>query len=231
MLRYFGLTALSWMAVAPAMAEDAVSPPPPVETVMPPARSPTPMAAPSGATPGFGAQGQIVISADLPFRNEAPELAVVHSSTSMGGSSSTEIGIEPGLDYFVAQNVSIGGEVGIDYTTLSPAGGGPSLNATTLVAEARVGYNLALGDTLSLWLRVGIGYDHVDTSSGGNSVSGYSIPLFASAPLLWHPGFHFVLGAGPMLATQLVNKIEGSSQGKITLFGVQGLIGGTFGGS
>jgi opacity protein-like surface antigen len=189
------------------------------------------MAAPSGATAGFGALGQIVISADLPFRNEAPELALVHSSTSMGGSSSTEVAIEPGLDYFVAQNVSIGGEVGIDYSTSSPAGGGTSINATIVVAEARVGYNVTLGDTLSLWLRVGIGYDHVDSSSGGNSVSGYSVPLFASAPLLWHPGFHFVLGAGPMLATQLVNQLDGSSQTKATLFGVQALIGGTIGGS
>jgi hypothetical protein len=229
MERISGLAALSLMLAVPAMAQDAAPPPPVVETGAPPAPTPMPApmpaAAPAGAMDAFGSVGQMVISADLPFQNEAPVLVIAHESNSMGGSA-TVVGIQPSLDYFVAPNISVGGEVGIAYTTL---GGGASGSNTVLAVEVRAGYNLPLGDMLSLWPRVSIGYSHSSSSSGGMSSSGYSVPLDVSVPFLFHPGSHFFLGAGPMITTELVNKVEGVSVGKSTDYGVQGLIGGYFG--
>jgi hypothetical protein len=229
--------ALSMMVVAPAMAQDEAPPPPPAEPATPPpaaAPATAPMAAMGGEPAAFGTQGQIAISVDLPLTNEAPQLGLIHESTSMGGDSSTRVVVMPSIDYFVAPNVSVGGQVGIDYTTTSPAGGGSSLSLTILQVEARVGYNLALGDMASLWPHVGIAYAHVSASSGGSSNSGYVVPLDVSVPVLWHPGHHFFLGAGPFLTTELVSKatVAGntSSVGKTTDFGIQALIGGYIGG-
>lgn len=177
----------------------------------------------------FGAQGQMAISVDLPLTNEAPQFAILHESTSMGGDSSTRVAIMPSLDYFVAPNISIGGQLGIDYTTTSPAGGGPSTSATVLQVEARVGYNLALGDMASLWPHVGIAYVHASGSGGGSSA--YLVPIVVTAPFLWHPTPHFFLGAGPVFTTSLVAKSGGNDLPKTTDFGIQALIGGSFGGT
>ena len=219
------------MVVAPAMAQDA-TPTPPAEPASPVVPATRPMApAGGGAGPAFGAQGQIAISVDLPFANEAPQFAIIHSSTSMGGDSSTTVEVQPALDYFIAPNVSVGGEVGILYKSTSPAGGGMSISTTGIEVEGRVGYNLALGDMASLWPRIGIAYVHVSASSNGTSASGYTVPLVVFAPFLWHPTQHFFLGAGPVFTTELANKLEGMSQPKTTSYGIQALIGGSFGGT
>lgn len=228
-LRLLGFTALSLMVVAPAMAQDA-TPTPPAEPASPVVPANPPMAAAGGgAAAAFGAQGQIAISVDLPLTNEAPQFAILHESTSMGGDSSTEVAILPSLDYFVAPNVSVGGQLGIDYKTTSPAGGGPSASTTVLQIEARVGYNLPIGDMASLWPHVGIAYLHASGSGGGPSA--YSVPLVITAPFLWHPTSHFFLGAGPVFTTELVFKSGGNDLPKTTDLGIQALIGGYFGGT
>jgi opacity protein-like surface antigen len=227
-LRMIGITALSMMVVAPAMAQDDA---PPVQPATPAVPAGPPMTAPAAAAPEFGAPGQIAISVDLPMVNEAPQFSVLHSSTSMGGDSSTTVGVQPSLDYFIAPDVSVGGEVGIQYSTTSPAGGGASFSTTTIDVEARVGYNIPLGDMASLWPRIGLAYAHVSSSSNGMSATGYTVPLVVFAPLLWHPAHHFFLGAGPVLTTELVDKVEGVSQGKTTSYGIQALLGGYFGGT
>jgi opacity protein-like surface antigen len=233
-VRVVGILALSMMIAAPAMAQDEAAPtpaaPPPAATPNP-APTPAPIPAPPGGG-AFGSLGQIAISADLPLQNEAPQLAFIHSSTNMGGGSSTVFAIEPSLDYFVAPNVSIGAEVGLAYSTSTDQSGGTSENQTIIEVEARVGYDLALGDAASIWPRIGIGYTHASSSGGG---SAYSVPLIISVPLLWHPGFHFFLGAGPMFETELVNKVSAggtsADAAKTTQFGVQAIIGGYLGGT
>jgi hypothetical protein len=232
MVRLIGILAVSMMVAAPAMAQDEAAAPPAAPAEAPPpaaAAAPAPMSAPSGSG-GFGSVGQLVFSVDLPLNNEVPELGILHSSTSMGGGSSTTVEIQPSLDYFVAPNVSVGGQVGIEYSTASPSGGGSSVSLTVIQVEARVGYNLPLGDTASFWPHVGLAYAHLSTSSGGQSASGYSVPLVVFLPLLWHPASHFFLGAGPVLTTELADKVESVSQPKTTSYGVQALLGGYFGG-
>jgi hypothetical protein len=228
--RTLGITALM---LAPAFSAMAQEPPPaPAATEPPPATTPPP-AAPSGpaGTGEFGSLGQIVVSVDLPFMNEGPQLAIVHESTSMGGSSSTAIAIQPSLDYFVAPHISVGGQIGIAHGSADIGAGYGSATVTAFGVEVRGGYQLALTDSVSLWPRLGIGYTHNSYSSGGMDASGYELDLFVSVPVLWHPASHFFLGAGPALSTQLINKVESMDQGKTTDIGLTALIGGYFGGT
>lgn len=233
--RTLGITAL---LLAPAFQAARAEEPAPAATEPPPATTPAPAAAPAGAAMGaatgdFGSQGQIAVSVDLPFRNEAPELAIVHQSNSMGGGSTTDIAIQPSLDYFVAPHVSVGGQIGIEHGSadITILGTSSSLTVTRFGIEVRGGYELGLNDSVSLWPRLGIGYDHNSFSGGGSDSSGYDIALLVSVPVLWHPASHFFLGAGPSLATQLVNKVGGQSQSKATDVGLTALIGGYFGGT
>jgi opacity protein-like surface antigen len=232
--RTLGITAL---LLTPAFHAAMAQEPAPAAIEPPPATTPAPAAAAPGASMGagtgaFGSQGQIAISVDLPFMNEGPQLAIVHESSSMGGGSSTKIGIQPSLDYFVAPHVSVGGQVGIGHGSTGLSVGGSSINQTVIGVEVRGGYELPLTDSVSLWPRLGIGYNHTSYSGGGGAdSSGYDLDLLVSVPVLWHPASHFFIGAGPALTTQLVNKVEGMSQPKTTDIGLTALIGGYFGGT
>jgi hypothetical protein len=179
------------------------------------------------------------LSIDLPFMNDGPQFAIVHETNTMNGPSSTRIVIQPSVDYFIAPNVSVGGELGIDHLSVStpspPYGYGQATNnstgATAISAEARVGYNVSLTETVSLWPRLGLGYVYTTTSFPyAPDATGHSIPLSLSVPFLWHPGGHFFVGGGPAIVTQLSNEISGANGSKSTDYGLLGLIGGTIGG-
>jgi len=86
-------------------------------------------------------------------------------------------------------------------------------------------------ESLSLWPRLGIAYNHESFSVGSTDQSGYSLALRISVPVLWHPSSHFFLGAGPAFSTELLSKVEGVDQGKATDIGLTALIGGYFGGA
>ncbi len=182
---------------------------------------------------GFGSPGQVALDVDVPFQNEASQLAIVHSSVSMGGTTENIISIQPSLDYFVAPHVSVGGLLG--YTRgsvdLAQSGLGGSGTVTELAAGARVGYDIPLTGLLSLWARIELVYVHVSTSGGTAGASGYAIPLIINVPLLIHPAPHFFLGAGPVFETELVSKQASQDTAKSTHYGIQGVIGGYFGGA
>jgi hypothetical protein len=208
-----------------AMAQD----PPPIDGTQP--APPPPPATSSG---GMGSPGQFAIAADLPFQNSGPLFAIVRQSQSdvMGVSlpSSTVIGLVPSADYFVAPNISVGGQVG--YVSGSSSFMGQSADAWAFAIIPRVGLSMMLTDVISFWARLGIGYAYTSSSSSaGADSSGYIIPLIIEAPVLWHPAPHFFLGAGPMFTTELVNKQEDVDQSKETNFGVTTMIGGYFGGT
>ena len=217
---------------APALAQE---PPPPAGGEMPPPSSPPPVAAGGAAmAAGFGEQGQIALSVDLPFTNSAPQLAIVRESQSMGGSSTTVVAIAPSADYFVIPNLSIGGIIGVA-TGSTDVGGGVSADTTKFIISPRIGYVVRLADSLSLWPRLGIQYVHTSLSSGGQSATESSVPLIVDVPVLWHPVPHFFMGAGFLVATELTN--SGSSGGvsmdqpKTTDIGLEAMIGGYFGGT
>jgi hypothetical protein len=224
-LRLLGMLAVTVIFGGTARAQDPTTPPPAGETppAPPPAAGGGGMMAGGGAR-GFGAVGQMVVSSDIEF-------AIVHSS--QGNNSSTNILIQPALDYFIAPNISVGGMVGFGKGSFSSSTGGITIDSgdtTTIGFAVRGGYNLAINDMLSFWARISLGYNHTSFSVAGMDVSGYNVPLDIFAPLLWHPADHFFIGLGPVLSVELANSVEGNSQDKTTSFGVQSTVGGYWGG-
>jgi hypothetical protein len=220
--------ALLTLFSTPALAQE---PPPPPGGEMPPPTAPPPATAPQ-ATGAFGSQGQIAVSADLPFRNGAPALFLFHESVSMGGTSQTNFGIAPAADYFIAPNISIGGIIGVSHGSVD-LGGGYSASGTGFVIGPRVGYVVNLNDQVSLWPRLSIQYAYESVSSGGTDGSLSAVPLVVDVPILWHPASHFFLGAGFVLSTQLSNSASAGGvsvdQPKTTDIGIDAMIGGYWG--
>ena len=221
----------------PVEAAPAETSPAPAEVSPPPvALAPPP---PAAAGPTSGAEGQLLVSIDLPFMNEGPQFAIVHESSTMNVPSSTRIVVQPAVDYFVAPSLSIGAQLGVDHLSISVPPPPPNAQAidasdggTTLSVEARVGYDVPIAGTVSIWPRLGIGYTYTRTTYVYTpAVTGYSVPLSLTVPFLWHPGSHFFVGAGPAFVTQLVNQSAGVGGPKTTDYGITALIGGALGGN
>jgi hypothetical protein len=198
--------------VLPADTTPARAAFPPPDSAAPP---PPPGAAPvatgiSASTGAFGTPGQLVLTVG----SDSLQLIILRASGS--DSSSTGVLIQPGLDYFVSPNLSVGGL--LSYAHASAA----SIGDNTYGLQVRAGYNLQLSDTLSWWLRGGLGFFH--GSGGGGSAS--TIPFQLYVPVLWHLVPHVFLGFGPTITTDLVTS---NDLPKMTYLGAQLILGGYFG--
>ncbi len=163
----------------------------------------------------FGAQGQIAISSDLQL-----SIQRITVSPPQGDSeSSTDIVVQPALDYFVIDNLSVGGVLSLTHS--SPEEGDSFF---TFGIGPRIGYNIPINDVLSFWPRAGIVYRRL---SRGDA-SAYTINTGIYAPLMIHPVEHFFIGFGPNISTDLVSKMEGENSYKTTAFGLMTAIGGYF---
>jgi hypothetical protein len=230
---------MSFAAVAGAQDEppgtDEGGPPdyPPPDYPAPapqtPAGTAPPATAPAAAAPaadiGLGTPGQFAVSDDM-------QIALIRQSQSLQGQSidTTRIQLQPAIDYFVSPNVSIGGQVRIAYESRD-TGGGSTNTMTTLGLLPRVGYNVALSPTSSIWPRASLGYVHTSTDSfnGQVTASGYTVSLEVFVPLLFQPVPYFFVGGGPLVTTDLISKLEGADAVKTTNIGLQSTIGGYFG--
>jgi hypothetical protein len=157
-----------------------------------------------GPTHTFAHKGQLAISSDA---------ALELSHTSPG--DSTKITLQPAVDYFVIENLSVGGFIGLVYTT---AEGGSS---TRFSIGPRIGYNFRLTDLVSVWPKVGFAFATTSTDPDvgeGTSSTGIALNLFA--PIMFHPATHFFAGFGPFLDTDL------SGDDKVTVFGLKLTLGG-----
>jgi hypothetical protein len=156
------------------------------------------------------------------------DLAFSSSKPPQGDSvSGSHIGLSPSIDYFVVQNVSIGGILSLaldkaDKTKTTSIGIGP-----------RVGYNAWLTPgSLSVYPQLGILYQTQSRSVDGNDAgSGNKLTLDVGVPLLIHPVHHFHFGVGPFVSLDLSSKVKGpvgdAQDGiKDTTFGIRGEIAG-----
>ena len=159
----------------------------------------------------FGQQEQLAFSSD--------EALTISSTTQNGVSGSvTNIQFQPGIDWFVIDNLSIGGVMQFNYTS---AGAG---HASTFGAGPRVGYNVPFSDLLSLWPKVGMSIDSTSTTTstpaGSTSASSTSVALNLFVPLMFHPAPHFFVGFGPFLDADLSGTPQATTWGaKLTLGG------------
>ena len=160
-------------------------------------------------------------------------LAFGSSKPPTGDSSSfSTIGIQPSLDYFVVQNLSIGALVGLQLQSKKTAGATDSDKATTISVGPRLGYNIWFTPgSLGLWPQLGFLYQSQSQSPGGKdgpTLSRQTIEL--NLPILIHPVKHFHFGVGPFVDLDLAakasfngNSVDGP---KDTVFGIKGEIAG-----
>jgi hypothetical protein len=170
------------------------------------------------ATP-FGGQGQVVLDAST---RASFQYANIEPPGGGDGQSSTEIALQPGLLYFVAPNVAVGGNLSFQTTD---RGG----RTTTLLGLGPVvGFNVPLGPRVSWLPQLGVAYQHQSLTVGAQEGDGYVIAIGASAPFLFHLVPHFFIGGGPSVSYTVVSRFEGEDAGKVTFFGLQVTIGGWF---
>ena len=132
----------------------------------------------------FGAAGAWVISVQS-FNAGSPTPSFFVAKQASGGSS---LLIQPGLDYFIGNGISVGGVVGFGFSSGSP-------NTTAVKLGARAGFNQGLTEHVTFWPTIG-----VDGSYIHNSGSSSTAALEVFAPFLYHVAPHFFLGAGPFLS-------------------------------
>jgi hypothetical protein len=155
--------------------------------------------------PALGARGQVAISSDFDF-------SFLHSKN-----NGNDIILRPALDYFIAPQFSLGGEVLFRYR-----GDGDPGSITDLGLGFRVGYNIPLAPMFSLYPRAGLRFTHVSVNGGG---SADYLTFALVAPFLFHPVPHFFIGLGPMLEADLAG---GSSGSRDVVVGLSTSIGGYF---
>jgi hypothetical protein len=163
---------------------------------------------PSGV---FGDKGQITISSDAGLSISSKSISGVDGST-------TTLILRPAIDYFVVNNVSVGGFVGLEYVKAGEA------HSTTFAIGPRVGYNFAFSERFSFWPKLGFSYSNSNASGTplppGASVSGNHLALNVFAPVMFHPVQHFFLGFGPALDTDLTGDAKQTTiAGRLTLGG------------
>ncbi|MBX3129868.1 MAG: hypothetical protein KF718_24340 [Polyangiaceae bacterium] len=171
----------------------------------------------------FGKSGQIAISSDFELSLESRSSKPPQGDA---GDSRLTIAIAPALDYFVTDGVSVGGQIAF----WRASQGDDSMQMIGI--GPRVGYNLGLTETISLWPKVGVRYAMLSTKAdvGGTTVEsdGSKLTLQAHVPLLIHPAKHFFIGIGPTFEMDLMSKVEDNDGNKDTAFGLASVVGGWF---
>ena len=200
---------------------------------------------------GFGRQGVMGISWDQPLvagtilaTNTSLSVAqpgpmaltpigFQYYSVNNNGGSGTTFSLAPAIDYFVIDNLSIGGQLMFGLVSSSPPTGQGT--STTLYGVApQVGYDLVLTDSISFWPKVFFAFTGASTSNNGGSFSSGTLGVFA--PFLFHIATHFYIGVGPDLSTQVVTSQSSSgppggnapNPPKVTTFGAMATVGGWF---
>ena len=169
----------------------------------------------TGPAEVFGAARQIAISSDAALTVQRRTISDVSGGT-------TSIQLAPAGDYFVINNLSVGGFVGFDYTTSGEN------DSSRFAIGPRVGYNIPFSDLVSIWPKAGFSFAHTSstvsqtvgstTTSVTSSADAFALNLFA--PIMFHPVQHFFAGFGPFLDADL------SGDRRATVFGGRLTIGG-----
>jgi hypothetical protein len=149
--------------------------------------------------------------------------------------------INPGIDYFVIDHLSIGGEVLLAFTGTSVTQhrrGQPDRTAdgqggTHFGILPRVGYDILIGDKFSLWPRGGLGFIHSGYSgAGAPDNSGTAWLFYADVYFNFHLVDHFFFGVGPgftvsLSSSRTVGGVSGDGNSFFDLRLLSFVIGGT----
>jgi hypothetical protein len=151
----------------------------------------------------FGSTGQVVISDDL--------FGSIGYRSVNGPDDAFFIILQPAADYFLKENVSLGGFVKL--STAFQSGDNP----LTAGLGVRVGYNIPMNQTVSLWPRLGLAVEHTNEVLDDRTF----LEISLTAPFLVHLAPHFFVGGGPGLITQL-------GDGTVATLQLNTIVGGYF---
>lgn len=168
----------------------------------------------------LGEQGQIAILSDL-------KLDFAYK-THKRGDDALNFYIQPALDYFVIDNLSVGGVIGFSYEKL------PWKEAMFKIGP-RAGYVLGITDSFAFWPKLGFtfGIGSIkpvpDVDAGTHTL--FTLDIYA--PFTFAPVDNFFVGIGPNFSVDLINKAKiGDSSGDVNekgiAFGLMSTIGGYF---
>lgn len=169
---------------------------------------------------GFGAAGQLTISTDAALSFERRTQSNVKGAV-------TTLSVLPAADYFVIDNLSVGGFIGVRYQRAG------DVKSTSFMVGPRVGYNINFSRMLSLWPKVGFSYSRnkAKSSVDGDDVGldfgtltgtrrNNALALNVFVPIMLHPAPHFFAGFGPFLDTDL------NGNNRVTIWGLRLTVGG-----
>jgi hypothetical protein len=171
---------------------------------------------PSAATPpaSFGARGVLAIGSD------ASGTAYEELST---GTHSTSVNLQPAVDYFVANHLSLGASLWFAYSSQEE----PSARDHEFVygIGPRVGYDLPLSEHFSLWPKLSGFVSHSSDTfentapASRTTDSGSNVEVELFVPVMFHPVPHFFVGIGPFAEAVLTGAGSAFLGGKITIGG------------
>jgi hypothetical protein len=161
-----------------------------------------------GGGGAFGSPGRLVISSD--------------ASASLGYATygNSDVGffvLEPGADYFIKQNLSVGSALRIR----ALFGDG---DATAIGLNVRGGINVPLGDRVTVWPKLGLTLQLGDEGIlpiGGILATDATLVFDAYAPFLFHLAPNFFVGGGPRLELGIGDDVG-------VVFGLFTTVGGHF---
>lgn len=154
----------------------------------------------------FGEAGQSLVTSEVGARVSSSIYEDVDSYE-------RSIFVAPGYDAFVGGGVSlgIGGAIGQTESRFLRAQNVPADSSqVSFVLAPRMGFAIPLGDGLTLYprLSMGFGYSDVEVRSGSSryAVDAFSVTLSAYAPLLFHFVPHAFVGFGPYASAEIVSQ-------------------------
>src|SRR5262249_55567927 len=156
----------------------------------------------------FGEKGNLAIASDA-------GLTISNTSQTGRGGSTTTIELRPAVDYFIVDNMSIGGFIGFDYTHV------PTGHTTSFSIGPRFGYDIVFAPLFSVWPKIGLSFSHVNGATDtAPSVTTNNLTFNLFVPLMLHPAPHFFLGFGPALDTDLTGSVNTTViAGRLTIGG------------
>lgn len=156
---------------------------------------------------GFGAAGQWTFSTDT-------ALSIERRTLSDSDGAATTISILPAADFFVLENLSVGGVIGVVYQKSGEN------RSTSFRLGPRVGYNFEFSRMLSVWPKLGFSYSFNKQKSDGNTDKNNAAQINLFVPVMLHPAPHFFAGFGPFLDTDLNGDNRATTWGfRLTLGG------------
>ena len=207
------------MSCALALAREAHAQLPPTPPADPGQPGETPRPDDASPAPRFGAPGELVITGAA---------AIGISSTSLSRSQASRFAavFSPGFDVFVIRNVSVGGDLDIAYERVKGYGSNSTGETTTVAGGPRIGLNVPLGDLLSWYPRLTVGFS-ANIDMGASRATPF-VSVFA--PLLLHPKPHVFFGFGPDARREFGAQDSGGTNAQRTTVAGRFVVGAWWGG-